>query len=74
MSETKIKKLLDNLHTELATKLLETVRNPESKASDLNVVRQFLKDNEVTSIPIDDSLMRQILEDLPFDEELDSVQ
>ena len=54
MSETKIKKLLDNLHTELATKLLETVRNPESKASDLNVARQFLKDKEVTSLPIDD--------------------
>lgn len=74
MQETKIKKLLDSLHTELASKLLETVRDPESKASDLNVVRQFLKDNEVTSIPIDDSIMRQILEDLPFDEELDSVQ
>lgn len=65
---------MEQLHEELAHRLLETVRDPESKASEMNVVRQFLKDNDMTALPTDDSVMQQILKELPFDEELDSVQ
>jgi hypothetical protein len=71
---SKMKKLMEQLHEELAHRLLETVRDPESKASEMNVVRQFLKDNDMTALPTDDSVMQQILKELPFDEELDSVQ
>ena len=44
---------LENLHSELTQKLLEKIRDPEVSASELNVARQFLKDNGVESIPID---------------------
>ena len=45
MSE-KIKKLED-LHELLAKTLLDKIRDPEVKSSDLNVARQFLKDNNI---------------------------
>lgn len=65
---------MEQLHEELAHRLLETVRDPESKASEMNVVRQFLKDNDMTALPTDNSVMKQILKELPFDEDFDSVQ
>lgn len=65
---------MEDLHKELAEKLLATVRDPESRASELNVVRQFLKDNAINAVPVDDSVMRRILSELPFDEDLNSVQ
>lgn len=71
---SKMKKIMEQLHEELAHRLLETVRDPESKASEMNVVRQFLKDNDMTALPTDNSVMKQILKELPFDEDFDSVQ
>tara|TARA_B110000503_G_C7031482_1_gene364196 strand:+ start:578 stop:796 length:219 start_codon:yes stop_codon:yes gene_type:complete len=71
---SKMKKIMEDLHKELAEKLLATVRDPESRASELNVVRQFLKDNAINAVPVDDSVMRRILSELPFDEDLNSVQ
>ena len=38
---SKTDKVLDDLHTELATTLLDKVRSGTAKASDLNVARQF---------------------------------
>ena len=38
-------KKLEQLHSELTDKLLEKIQDPEVKSSDLNVARQFLKDN-----------------------------
>ena len=58
---------LEELHEVLATVLLEKVRDPECKSAELNVARQFLKDNDVTAIPTDDNALAQLLEDLPFD-------
>ena len=46
---------LEQLHSELTQKLLEKIRDPEVSASELNVARQFLKDNGVESIAIDTS-------------------
>lgn len=63
-----MQKKMSELHTELADKLLEVVRDPEARASELNVVRQFLKDNEITQLPTDNSVLKQILDELPFDE------
>ena len=65
---------MGELHKELANKLLEVVRDPEAKAGDLNVARQFLKDNEITALPADSNVMREILEGLPFDENVDQIQ
>jgi len=69
MSDTK----LTELHNILAEKLLERVKDPEAKSSDLNVARQFLKDNNVDAVPVDDSPLQKLLEELPFDEKTKQV-
>ena len=52
----------------------ERIRDPEVKASDLNVARQFLKDNDITAIPADNNALAQLLEELPFNEQEDLIQ
>ena len=64
MSDKKLKEL----HTILAEKLLERVRDPDCKASDMNVARQFLKDNNIDAIPVDNSPLKSLMDELPFDE------
>jgi len=59
---------LKELHAVLATKLLEKVRDPEVKASDLNVARQFLKDNGIDAVPVDNSPLEKLMKELPFEE------
>ena len=61
---------LSQLHQELAAKLLERVRDPKVKSSDLNVARQFLKDNGVDAIPVDNSPLKKLMEELPFNDKL----
>ena len=66
-------KQLEQLHSDLTTRLLEKIRDPEVKASDLNVARQFLKDNGIESLPIDNSPLKSLVDELPFsdpDEEI----
>ena len=38
---------LKELHEVLATELLKRVKDPDAKSADLNVARQFLKDNNI---------------------------
>ena len=57
---------LESLHSELTQKLLEKIRNPDVSASELNVARQFLKDNGVESIAIDTSPLKSLVDELPF--------
>ena len=64
MSDEKLKEL----HGVLANKLLERVKDPEVKSSDLNVARQFLKDNNIDAVPTQDSPLQKLIEELPFDE------
>jgi hypothetical protein len=70
----KLDELMQALHTELGQTLLERIRDPEVKASDLNVARQFLKDNDITAIPTDENVLKQLLDELPFDESQDLYQ
>ena len=63
MSDEKLKEL----HGVLANKLLERVKDPEVKSSDLNVARQFLKDNNIDAVPTQDSPLQKLIEELPFD-------
>ena len=65
---TKLSKTLDELHTELAQTLLDIVRSGEAKSSHLNVARQFLKDNGIDAIPVDNSPLKKLMEELPFNE------
>ena len=66
---SKTDKVLDDLHTELATSLLEKVRSGTAKASDLNVARQFLRDNGIAGVPVENSPLKGLMDDLPFTEE-----
>ena len=44
-------KLLKDIHYELAKHILDLIKSGEAKAGDLNVARQFLKDNGIECIP-----------------------
>ena len=61
-------KKLTELHNLLAEKLLDKVKDPDCKAADLNVARQFLKDNNIDAVPVDGSPLEKLIEELPFDE------
>ena len=69
---TKIAKTLDNLHIELAQLLLDKIRSGDAKASDLNVARQFLKDNGIEGLPVDNTPLKDLVDELPFDEKEES--
>ena len=65
--------LFTQLHEELGQVLLEKLRDPDIKSADLNVIRQFLKDNDVVAIPTDSNALGSLLEELPFDEAIDKI-
>ena len=64
MSDTKLREL----HGILAQKLLEKVKDPECKSADLNVARQFLRDNGIDAVPVDNSPLEKLMKELPFEE------
>jgi len=64
MSDIKLREL----HGILAEKLLEKVKDPECKSADLNVARQFLKDNGIDAVPTEDSPLQKLIDEMPFDE------
>ena len=64
MSDTKLREL----HGILAQKLLEKVKDPECKSADLNVARQFLRDNGIDAVPVDNSPLQKLIDEMPFNE------
>jgi len=60
-------KLLE-LHSILAEQLLKKVKDEDVKASDLNVARQFLKDNGIDGLPTNDNPLGELVNELPFAE------
>ena len=66
---SKTDKVLDDLHSELAATLLDKVRSGTAKASDLNVARQFLRDNGIAGVPVENSPLKNLMDELPFTEE-----
>ena len=64
MSDKKLKEL----HAILAEKLLEKVKDPECKSADLNVARQFLRDNNIDCVPVDGSPLQNLIDEMPFNE------
>ena len=60
-------KKLKELHAILAEKLLEKVKDPDAKSSDLNVARQFLRDNGIDAVPTEGSPLQNLVDELPFD-------
>ena len=66
---TKLNKILDELHVELGEQLLEKIKSGKARASDLNVARQFLKDNSYEVLPTQENSLRHLVDELPFNEE-----
>ena len=66
---SKTDKILDDLQSELAATLLDKVRSGTAKASDLNVARQFLRDNGIAGVPVENSPLKNLMDELPFTEE-----
>ena len=46
------------------------IKSGEAKAGDLNVARQFLKDNGIECIPVENNPMEELVNNLP---DLDAV-
>lgn len=59
------KELLEALHAELTKVLLDRVKDPEAKSADLNVARQFLKDNNIDALPTENSPLSELVRTLP---------
>ena len=59
---------LRQLHAILAEKLLEKIKDPDAKSADLNVARQFLRDNGIDAVPTDDSPLQKLIDEMPFNE------
>ena len=62
--------LLKTIHYELAKHILDLIKSGEAKAGDLNVARQFLKDNGIECIPVEKNPMQELMENLP---DLDAI-
>ena len=67
---------LAKLHTVLAEQLLERVTDPEAKSADLNVARQFLKDNGIEALATKGSPLADLVNTLPdfTDEDADLTE
>jgi hypothetical protein len=79
MSKSPIKKneleeLTQKLHVGLASELLDRLNSGEATTQDLNVIRQFLKDNNINGVPISDdevsgtqgNALGRLVDSLPF--------
>ena len=64
---------LKELHEVLATELLKRVKDPDAKSADLNVARQFLRDNGIDAVPTDDSPLQKLIDEMPFNEKPKAV-
>ena len=58
-------KLLKTIHYELAKHILDLIKSGEAKAGALNVARQFLKDNGIECIPVENNPMEDLMNNLP---------
>ena len=56
---------LSKLHDLLADKLTKIIQSEEVTASELNVIRQFLRDNGIDAIPAENSAMGDLVAALP---------
>lgn len=64
-----VKEKLEELHDLVAETLLNRIRDGEATPADLNVARQFLKDNGIDAIPGKDTPMFNLALALPFQDQ-----
>ena len=57
--------MMASLHKTLAENLPLRIKDSEAKSSDLNVTRQFLKDNVIDAVPVEGSPLSDLVRTLP---------
>lgn len=67
-----MKDQLDRLHNVLTQELLTRITSGDASAGDLNVARQFLRDNHIEALPVADSPLKNLLDTLPPPESIDN--
>lgn len=67
MSNGDISLTLQALHGQLAKTLLDKIKDGTATAADLSVARQFLKDNGIDALPNENTPLRNLADQLPFD-------
>jgi hypothetical protein len=65
MSKANIETLAD-IHNAIAQALLKKIKSGKATASDLNVARQFLRDNNINAIRTPDNGLDTLARELPF--------
>ena len=65
MAKKDTSEILENLHAKLAGALTELLTSGEATTADLNVMRQFLKDNQVSAQPAEDTPFGDLARSLP---------
>ena len=63
------KQLLEQSHNALAAELLRKIQDGSAVPTELNVARQFLKDNGIDCAPEASQPMLNLAKIMPFDEE-----
>lgn len=58
--------VLEALHAAVASELVKRIASGEATAADLNVARQFLKDNRIEAIPTPENPLGKLADSLPF--------
>jgi hypothetical protein len=59
------KEMMALLHKTLAENLLLRIQDPKAKSADLNVARQFLKDNGIEALVVEGSPLSDLVHTLP---------
>ena len=62
---------LSTLYEAVADELLAKIQSGEAKPADLAVAVRFLKDNDITALPVNDNALQQLMESMPFPSEKD---
>lgn len=66
---SRLEDLFADLHLKLGEELLNRIKEGTATASELNVARQFLKDNGIDDIPRADSPLNELASLPVFDED-----
>lgn len=65
MARKNTEQVLSDLHSNLASVLGDILNSGEASTADLNVIRQFLKDNQITAQPAEDTPFGDLARSLP---------
>ncbi len=66
MNPNELEQVLSNIHTQLGKTLLEKIMSGDATSGDLNVARQFLKDNGIDMVAKRDKNLKKLADILPF--------